>query len=141
MRDQEPQWQPIERLPLIASLVDGGLDDAREFRETIRRADAEPHVLDDATVERSLRLHTEKLEYVEIYEEQFTRWKRGELSIVEEQEVDRLVSLLPELRTLLGEILAVLSRVKEGTIDKILEMDDLELGIRTLLGEIKTPKR
>jgi len=49
MADQ-PQWQPIERLALIASHIDGMLESATEQYETLQLAKPKPFVLDDYTV-------------------------------------------------------------------------------------------
>ena len=46
MADQ-PQWQPIERLALIASHIDGMLESASEQYETLQLAKPKPFVLDD----------------------------------------------------------------------------------------------
>src|SRR5271166_6118246 len=34
-----------------------------------------PHVLDDATIDRSKQVHTEQLEFVDIYAQQISRWR------------------------------------------------------------------
>jgi hypothetical protein len=53
----EPNWQPISMLAPIASLSDErGLRDAREHYATLLEARSKPHVLDDATIERTKRV-------------------------------------------------------------------------------------
>src|SRR5208337_4665139 len=47
-----PDWQPISRLPLIGSMIDGMLQDAEEHYQTLLQASPKPHVLDDYTVGR-----------------------------------------------------------------------------------------
>jgi len=44
----EPSWQPIGGLPVIASLIDGGLRDGREHYAALLEARPKPYVLDDA---------------------------------------------------------------------------------------------
>ena len=58
--DPAPNWQPITALPLIASLIDGELADGQEHYATLLSVRDRPYVLDDATVERSIKLHTEQ---------------------------------------------------------------------------------
>jgi hypothetical protein len=60
-------WRPISEMPLITSMIDGALDDARIHLETLTQARTRPHVLDDATIDRSKQVHTEQLEFVDIY--------------------------------------------------------------------------
>ena len=49
---EQPDWQPISRLPLIGSMIDGMLQDAEEHYQTLLQASPKPHVLDDYTVGR-----------------------------------------------------------------------------------------
>jgi len=58
--DPAPHGQPLAALPLIASLLDGERADGQEHQATLRSVRDRPHVLDDATVERSIQLHTEQ---------------------------------------------------------------------------------
>ena len=53
----EPSWQAIGRLPVIASLIDGGLRDGREHYATLLEARPKPYVLDDATIARTKRVN------------------------------------------------------------------------------------
>src|SRR5271157_4342423 len=68
-------WQPISEMPLIASMIDDALDDTRIHLETLTQARTRPHVLDDATIDRSKQVHTEQLEFVDIYAQQISRWR------------------------------------------------------------------
>jgi len=47
-----PQWQPIDKLPVIASAIDGLLESAEEQYPTLEEARPRPSMLDDATVGR-----------------------------------------------------------------------------------------
>ena len=49
---EQADWQPISRLPLIGSMIDGMLQDAEEHYQTLLQASPKPHVLDDYTVGR-----------------------------------------------------------------------------------------
>jgi len=51
-------WQPISALPLIASLIDGLLDEAEQQYETLESCRPQPHVLDDYTVGRVIKVYT-----------------------------------------------------------------------------------
>ena len=61
MSEQSPpkgNWQPISALPLIASLIDGLLDEAEQQYETLESCRPQPHVLDDYTVGRVIKVYT-----------------------------------------------------------------------------------
>jgi hypothetical protein len=63
MPSSEPvNWQPISQMPLVAGMIDGALGDTRDHLQTLTKARAKPHVLDDATVDRIERVHREQLE-------------------------------------------------------------------------------
>jgi len=47
MPQEQPQWQPISQLALIASHIDSMLEAAQEQYETLLPARAKPHVLDN----------------------------------------------------------------------------------------------
>ena len=51
-RDPKPQWQPLSKLPLVASMIDGALAETQEQYQTLLEARPRPHVLDDYTVGR-----------------------------------------------------------------------------------------
>jgi len=73
--DPAPHWQPLTALPLIASLIDGELADGQEHYATLLSVRDRPYVLDDATVEHSLKLHTEQRDFLGVFAEQLTRWR------------------------------------------------------------------
>lgn len=75
----EPSWQPIDRLPVIALLIDGGLHDGREHYATLLEARPEPYVLDDATIMQTKRVNGEGLDWCDVYEKQLRRWGRRRL--------------------------------------------------------------
>ena len=86
---QRPHWQPITRLPLIATAIDGMLETTQEQLETLERVRPKPYVLDDHTVARLIRSFTTQLNDLGLYQEQLARWKRTELSAGQRQEVER----------------------------------------------------
>ena len=71
MPKSEPvNWQPLSQMPLIASMIDGALNDTPDHLQTLGKGRARPHVLDDATINRVERVHREQLAFVDIYTEQ-----------------------------------------------------------------------
>ena len=100
---EQPDWQPISRLPLIGSMIDGMLQDAEEHYQTLLQASPKPHVLDDYTVGRVFEVFGRQKDDLWLFEEQLARWKRDKLSIGRRDEVDRLteqVGRLPDCHRL-----------------------------------------
>lgn len=131
--DPVPHWQPLTALPLIASLIDGELADAQEHHAALRSVRDRPYVLDDATVERSIKLHTEQRDFLGVFAEQLARWRRERPTDAQRRELDRLEGQLERLRAVLSDILALAEELKQSTIERVLAKSDLELGIEALL--------
>src|SRR5260221_13200483 len=85
-----PQWQPIERLPLIATHIDGMLESASEQYETLQLAKPKPFVLDDYTVGRVIEVFTTQQGDLWLFDEQLRRWGCGNLTTAQRQDVERL---------------------------------------------------
>ena len=49
------------------------LSDTADHLQALTKARAQPHVLDDATIDRMERVHREQLQFVDIYAEQLRR--------------------------------------------------------------------
>lgn len=137
MPSSEPvNWQPISQLPLVASMLDGALSDTADHIQTLTKARARPHVLDDATIDRVQRVHGEQLEFVDIYAEQVRRWRAEGPAATQRRELDRLEEQNRRLRQVTTEVLALAAELRKGTIDRIMAMSDLELGMQALLGTL-----
>lgn len=128
-----PNWQPLTALPLIASLIDGELADGQEHYAALLAARDRPHVLDDATVERSIKLHTEQRDFLGVFAEQLERWRNDQPTDAQHRELDRLEGQLERLRAVLEDILQLAAELKQGTIERVLAKSDLELGIEALM--------
>jgi signal transduction histidine kinase len=92
-----------------------------------------PQVLDDATVERSIKLHTEQRDFLWVFAEQLARWRNEQPMDAQRRELDRLEEQLERLRAVLDDILALAKELKQGTIERVLAKSDLELGLEALL--------
>ena len=134
---QRPHWQPITRLPLIATAIDRMLETTQEQLETLESVRPQPYVLDDHTVARLIRSFTTQLNDLGLYQEQLARWKRAELSAGQRQEVERLGGQLVVLREATQSVLSISDELKDSTIEKVLAKSDLELGVDFLLSKRK----
>lgn len=133
----EPNWQPISQLPLLTSMVDTVLENTEEQYQTFASVKDRPYVLDDDIVNRAIRLYQAQIDDVWFYEEQFSRWLAEPLTDLQRQEVNRLNAQLPRIKELSQAILELMDEMKDGTINRILEKSDLELGLEFLLKSMK----
>ena len=56
----QPQWHPITSLPMIANVVEGMLEVAREQYQNLEEVKSRPHVLDDYLIMRIIKAHTQQ---------------------------------------------------------------------------------
>jgi hypothetical protein len=139
-KTNQVNWQPISQMPLIASMITASLNDTREHLGTLTKAKARPHVLDDATIDRVEQVHTEQLQYINIYIQQIARWRTAKPSAVQAKELDRMEKQNQQLRDVTTDVLALAGELRKGTIERVLGMSDLELGLQTLL-RTQSPER
>ena len=120
-------------MPLIASIIDEALADTLEHLATLASARFTPHLLDDAAVDRSKRVHDEQLEFVSIYDQQIASWKAAKPSAVQARELERMAAQNMELRTLTDQVLALDRELRAGTLDRTWD-DQPRTGSIVLLG-------
>jgi hypothetical protein len=60
-------WQPISALPMIASMIDGLLDEVEKQHGNLQACRPKPHVLDNYTVRRVMDVYTAQAEDVGLY--------------------------------------------------------------------------
>ena len=130
---QQPNWQPIKNMPMIANIIDSQLTDAKEQYTTLLEARNKPHVLNDSIVQRTIKVYTEQLEFTQVFEKQLLKWEKEEcLMPILQTEICRLQDQVKHSYKTLKDIIALVEELKMGTIEKVMEKSDLELGIESL---------
>ena len=130
-------WQSISALSLIGSMIDGLLDEAEQQYETLGSCRAQPHVLDDSTLGRVIKVYTGQADDVRLYAEQVSRWSGLNLTPSQRREVDRLSEQIPRIRERISAILALAAELKGATIETVLGKSDVEVGLEFLFGKRK----
>ena len=134
-----PEWLKISELPRVAWMIDGMLEAAEEVYSTLQQARNKPHVMDDFTINCVYEVHGTQLEDLWLYEEQLRRFEKEKTHAEQGREIDRLTSQLMKLRATLTNCIKLADEISEGTIDKIMAMDDLQLAFEVMLGKRKLP--
>ncbi|MCA9933344.1 MAG: hypothetical protein KC415_05440 [Anaerolineales bacterium] len=139
-RQQQRQIRrPLSFLPALTEVIIGSLAQTKEQHESFAAARHKPHVLDDALVDRAIRLYEEQLTSIPLHERQLTWWLADEITDAQRYQVQDLQTKLPQLRAKTEALLALLAELKQGTIDRIMEMSDEELALKVLRGELNPP--
>jgi hypothetical protein len=125
---QKPQWLPLNKLPLIASMIDGMLADTEEQYQKLLEARPRPHVLDDYTVGRVTKLYGDQRQDVALYAQQVARWADQPLTPAQREEVERLQAQMKKLGEVTATILSLAEELKPRTIDRLLAKSGSEVG-------------
>jgi hypothetical protein len=133
-------WQPISQMPLIASMIDDSLRETREHLQTLTKARARPHELDDATIDRVEQVHTEQMEFVDIYTQQISRW-RTEAVTLSDPRPGPNGNAEPAASGGYRGCPRPRPRASQRHHRARLAMSDLELGLQSLLGTRLAGKR
>ena len=92
-------------------------------------------MLDDATIDRVERVHTEQMEFVDIYTQQIRRWRdRKTVGRPDAASWTAWTTQNQQLRDVTADVLALAGELRKGTIERVMGMSDLELGLQALLG-------
>ena len=134
---RKPIDRPISYLSLFATALNGDLSSVREQYKTMLPAKEKPSILDDETVNRIIRLHEEKNEFIENYERQFKLWRKEKLTPNQLIVLEDLEEKLPQLREVNGKVLKLAYEIQPYTIDKIMAMKPEELALLHLTGQLK----
>ncbi len=136
-RPKQPQWQGIEMLWTFATHIDGMLESSQEQYETLQLAKPKPHVLDDYTVNRVIKVFTTQIADLWVFDEQLRCWQASTLTTEQRQEVTRLVEQMRRLREVDNQVLALAKELAKGTIEKVMAKSDEQLGLEFLMGMFK----
>lgn len=137
MNKQQPEWQPISMLPVFSEMLLGMLESSLDQLDNMQLVVERPHVLDDQTLDRMIKLYSEQLEDHWLFEAQFARWKQETLSCAEEKNINRLIQLSSKLKVTNEEIIRLIRSIENQTINKMVGMNETELTEAILSGEYK----
>ena len=132
--DQEPTWQPIEALPMVAALIDGELEACQDQYRTLLEDESRPYALDDATVARVARVYGVAAADLWLYDTQLGRWGQEDLTSAQHAEVERLRQQVVALHEVVEALLALAGRLSGQTIESLMAKSDLKVGLEGLLG-------
>jgi len=133
----EATWQPLSMLPTVRAVIADELESAEELHASLVAARDRPHLLDDATIHRAIRLCESQQALVPTYREQLGRWRKASPSLSQREALKRLASHIARYERVVRESLSLAHEMAAGTIDTILGLDDGELGMAVFEGRMK----
>ena len=129
-REPRPRWQPISQLPVLASLIADMLETSQEQQKTFQEIRPQPHVMDDATVNRGIRVYQQQIEDLRLYERLLKHWRRQDPTDEQQAAIEQLAGQISHLKDVDRSNLALLREIRKGTINRVMEMSDVDLGIK-----------
>ncbi len=130
----EQNWYPISALSWFTGHVREGIAVTRHQLELLQPARARPHLLDDDTVARIIRVHRDQAGDLDLFQNQADKWKADPaLTGGQRAGVTAYETLITQLRQANAEVLAAADELSHGTINTVLAKSDLELGIEALM--------
>lgn len=127
--------RPLSWIPKLLYAIDGMLESSQEQLETFRESRTRPHVLDDDTVTRSIKLYKAQNADTQLFLNQCNHWRKQSSTPSQLADIEKIESRTRALLTCNEEILGILDEIKDKTIDKILARDDAQLGLEFLRGD------
>ena len=134
---QNVNWQPISFLPQIAEMIDGMLESAEENYQNLLKAKEEPHIMDDYTVDRVFEVYGNQKADFWPYDKQLQKWTKKSVTSTQLLEIKRLQNQMIKLKKIVNQNLDIAKYLKDKTIEKIMEKDDVELAMEFLMGKMK----
>src|SRR5688572_28414680 len=94
---EDPQWKPIEWLPVFENLIHEMLENAQDQYRNLLSVKQKSYVLADHTIERILELSTTQLQDHWLWEKQLSLWGELDLSSIQQKTVASLFKVAHEL--------------------------------------------
>ncbi len=132
-------FQDISWLSTIAHQMDFMAKNNQNQISALKRGIVEPHIFDDRIINRTIQAYSQAREHCIRHGEQLNCWLAQSLNPDQRSEVERLVELNQRILAGNEHILDLCSKIKQGTIDRIMEKNDFELGFESLTGKRKPP--
>ncbi|MBU3158075.1 hypothetical protein [Clostridium estertheticum] len=130
MEKQQQNWHLIRMLPMMSTMISGQLEEAKDQYKNLLKAQSKPYVLNDEIVDKVIKVFSEQLDFICLYENQISKWHDEEtLTTTLETNLSKSQVQLQDLSKVITNILALAAELKNRTIEKVMGKSDLELGM------------
>ena len=136
---KQPIWHPPAMIPIYLELSLGMLGSSKEQLVNLKAVKGKAHILSDNEINRCLKLYTEMNEDAWVFLEQCKRWLKLPLTAKQKKQVLEIEAITKENEVVNNKILALVKQYQPQTINKIMEMDPVELVFNMLTGKIDSP--
>ncbi|MCU0471397.1 MAG: hypothetical protein MUF58_22710 [Arcicella sp.] len=125
----------IERLSTFEKLLNEEVLETQKLNQLLEETEDKPYLMDDATMNRSLKFYQNGIDYMPYYRLQFNRWKSQELTPEQTKKINDLEFLVDLQLRFLEYGMALSKKIAKNTIENILSKSDFEIGFEALFGK------
>ena len=112
---------------MFVEMTEEMLNSAKDQLRNMEQAQHKPYILDDATINRTIKIYTEQNRYFPLYLEQCQRWEKENLSQQACEQVATVKDCITQLAPIVDTILHIAQSCKGGTLEQMLGKDDMTL--------------
>ena len=131
--NKEVHWYGLNMLPLYVEMSEGQLNASCEQLKKLKPAQSMPPILNDAILDRIIKLHSSQNADNWVFFEQCKKWRDENPNEEDLKLIAQVEKNAYELEQVNKKILKLANSFKEKTIDSILMKGDAELGLEFLL--------
>lgn len=127
--------QPISALPLLIQHNEEALEVVQDLLRQLGSVKETPHVMDDATLNPVIDSYTRMTsESIPNLRKALVYWESQKPTASQKKDIEKARGQMKTLENRSIELVALAKELSKGTIDRVLGMSDVELGLQHLLG-------
>ena len=101
--------------------------------QNLKKVEQRPHLLDDALMDRAIKIHTEQNPMLWVSIEQCRKWREQSPNQEQLVDIDQVEGNFKKLIDVNEQIIALAQEIKKGTIDSIMRKSDVEIGLEFIM--------
>lgn len=135
----DKHFPPLSTMPMVAYAISGALDASKEQLGYLAQAKDKPYVLDDQTIHEVIQSYTKYTDDIADEKAMCLYWKKQALTTEQKLMLKDMLESLDEMETVNQKILALANYCKNYTLEKIMEMEPIDLIMADVTGKWSSP--
>lgn len=129
----QPDLMPIEFLPIYLTLLQGIRSSSEKHYDALSKAKYKPYVLDNYTIQRTIKLFSEQKEDFLVWEEHLNQASLMSLSTAQHYIMQQVKNDFEEIKRLNPKIMGLARELEPYAIDRVLAKDTVDKHERRLM--------
>ena len=128
-------FPPLDSMPMLAYAISGALDASKEQLGYLTQAKNKPYVLDNQTIRDVIRSYTKYIDDIADEKAICLYWKKQTLTTEQRIMLKDMLESVDEMEAVNQEILSLAHYCKDYTIEKIMDMEPIDLIMADITGK------